>query len=290
MTQLPELEEYFTPPSLECIGRLRSYKPPPLPDFGIFPANKRAAVLVLLFELNKDGHLRVLLTTRSKSLRSHPGQTALPGGKVDASDESVIATALREANEEVSLPLQPVSDARTSHLTFLTTLRPFISLYKLLVTPVVVLLTHPDPNSILSKLSPNHGEVDHIFHHPLEALLDPDPSVVRALEVERDRFSNIGGEDWPYETEWYNTSDSKWINNAIYRMHRFRTTKTPIKGLTSDVLIYTAEVAFGRKASYARMAPGQLAFDDAIALALQDLDNNMVAAMRKEDRDRFINA
>jgi coenzyme A diphosphatase NUDT7 len=91
-------------------------------------------------------------------------------------------------------------------------------------------------------------------------------------------------------------------------MHRFRTTQTPIKGLTSDVLvshsyrpqglafihmvrqIYTAEVAFGRQTSYPRMAPGQLAFDDAIVLALKDLDNSMVAAMRKEDRERFINA
>lgn len=51
-------------------------------------------MLVLLFELNKDGHLRVLLTTRSKSLRSHPGQTALPGGKVDLSDKNIIATAV----------------------------------------------------------------------------------------------------------------------------------------------------------------------------------------------------
>lgn len=290
MSQPLELKEYFTPRSLECIERLRNYTPPHLPDFGVLPANKRAAVLVLLFELNKDGHLRVLLTTRSKSLRSHPGQTALPGGKVDASDENVIATALREANEEVSLPLPSDLDGRHSHLTFLTTLRPFLSLYKLLVTPVVVLLTHPDPYSIISQLAPNEGEVDHIFHHPLEALLDPDPKLVPALDPENNKFSVIGGEDWPYETEWYNTSDSKWINNAVYRMHRFRTTRTPIKGLTSDVLIYTAEVAFGRQTSYPRMAPGQLAFDDAISLALQDLDNNMVAAMRKEDRERFINA
>ena len=36
------------------------------------PRNKLAAVLVLLFE--KEGVLRVLLTTRSKTLRSHPGQ------------------------------------------------------------------------------------------------------------------------------------------------------------------------------------------------------------------------
>lgn len=110
---------------------------------------------------------------------------------------------LREANEEVSLPLPSTSLDEPSHLTFLTTLRPFISLYKLLVTPVVVLLTDPDPQSIISKLSPNAGEVDHIFHHPLEALLDPSPELNPVLSLESGSFSEVGGEDWPYETEWY---------------------------------------------------------------------------------------
>ena len=55
----------------------------------------RAAVLVLLYERKGHGGLRVLLTTRSKELRSHPGQTALPGGKVDQSDAGVIDTAVR---------------------------------------------------------------------------------------------------------------------------------------------------------------------------------------------------
>ena len=57
------------------------------------PREKKAAVLVLLYE--KDGNLRVLLTTRSKTLRAHPGQTALPGGKVDDTDKDVIETAVR---------------------------------------------------------------------------------------------------------------------------------------------------------------------------------------------------
>lgn len=48
------------------------------------PGGKLAAVLVLLYE--KDGELRVLLTTRSKKLRTHAGQTALPGGRVDEED------------------------------------------------------------------------------------------------------------------------------------------------------------------------------------------------------------
>lgn len=57
-----------------------------------YPSTKLAAVLVLLYE--KAGELRVLLTTRSKSLRAHPGQVALPGGKVDATDSDVFETAV----------------------------------------------------------------------------------------------------------------------------------------------------------------------------------------------------
>ena len=56
------------------------------------PKAKRAAVLVLLYE--KSDGLRVLLTTRAKTLRTHPGQTALPGGKMDDEDEDVVKTAV----------------------------------------------------------------------------------------------------------------------------------------------------------------------------------------------------
>lgn len=66
-----------------------------------YPTSKLAAVLILLYE--KSGQIRVLLTTRAKSLRSHPGQTALPGGKYDSSDADLIATA-------VSLSYLPTSE------------------------------------------------------------------------------------------------------------------------------------------------------------------------------------
>jgi hypothetical protein len=56
------------------------------------PSSRLAAVLVLLYE--RAGRIHVLLTTRSKELRSHPGQTALPGGKVDKEDGDVIETAV----------------------------------------------------------------------------------------------------------------------------------------------------------------------------------------------------
>jgi hypothetical protein len=56
---------------------------------------RQAAVLILLYE--KGGDLRVLLTTRSKNLRAHPGQTALPGGKMDDTDADAIVTAVSPA-------------------------------------------------------------------------------------------------------------------------------------------------------------------------------------------------
>jgi len=57
-----------------------------------FPRSRLAAVLVLLYE--DQGKLRVLLTTRSKALRTHAGQTALPGGRVDETDKNFVETAV----------------------------------------------------------------------------------------------------------------------------------------------------------------------------------------------------
>lgn len=65
-----------------------------------------ASVLVPLFI--RDGKVQVLLTVRSKHLRSHAGLVAFPGGHMDEDDQSVISTALREAEEETGLPAKDV--------------------------------------------------------------------------------------------------------------------------------------------------------------------------------------
>jgi 8-oxo-dGTP pyrophosphatase MutT (NUDIX family) len=59
-----------------------------------------AAVLVPLFE--EDGETRVILTVRSSQLRSHTGEVAFPGGRLDPG-ESVDDGARREAYEEIGL-------------------------------------------------------------------------------------------------------------------------------------------------------------------------------------------
>ncbi|KAK7691112.1 hypothetical protein QCA50_006215 [Cerrena zonata] len=212
------------------------------------PYSRFAAVLVLLYE--KNGELRVLLTTRAKTMRSHPGQTALPGGKVDDTDVDAIAAAYREANEEVGLPLN------SPHIHTLCQLRPFTSSSKLVVTPVVALLTDL---SLLDKLQRSENEVDRIFDHPLEAILDP-PLAAKEPLVE------LGSDDWFYKSSEFHGSDYHnwtdvtvpWLGNTGYRMHRFRASASPIKGLTAEILIMTASIAYNRLPTYEHFAPNQL--------------------------------
>ncbi|KAH9958579.1 NUDIX hydrolase domain-like protein [Russula dissimulans] len=229
-----------------CIQRLRDHEPEcgepehaHLGNDNQHTGTRPGAVLVLLYE--REGVLRVLLTTRSKELRSHPGQTALPGGRVDEGDGGAVDTALREANEEVALPL------RSPHVHVLCTLERFVSQYGVLVTPVVALL---DDVSVLEELRAAPGEVARIFDHPLEALLDPELARGEPLV-------SLGSEDWPYGMELHNYSDVPWLG-GMYRMHRFRSTASPVKGLTADILLAAAGIVYAREPVFQRWGAGQL--------------------------------
>ena len=64
-----------------------------------------AAVLVPLFE--RDGEVLVWLVRRPSTMRSHAGQVAFPGGKSDATDASLLDTALREATRSSASRARP---------------------------------------------------------------------------------------------------------------------------------------------------------------------------------------
>ena len=118
----------------------------------------QAAVLVPIIDDGKG--LRLLLTRRTDTVRSHKGQVAFPGGFVEPTDEDVIQAALREAHEEVALP--------PAHVEVLGLLDEFPTVTdKVAVTPVVGRVGQLPP------LVPQPDEVARIFTVPIEALKDP---------------------------------------------------------------------------------------------------------------------
>ena len=101
-------------------------------------------------------------------MRQHSGQVSFPGGRIDPTDASPEAAALREAHEEVGLA--------PDHAEILGRMRDFITGTGYRMTPVLALLT-PGFAEI-----PSPDEVEAVFQLPLAVLLDPGaPTRQRAL-------------------------------------------------------------------------------------------------------------
>src|SRR5947209_6989545 len=89
-----------------------------------------AAVLVALYL--DGGRMHAVFTKRREDMRRHPGEISFPGGRHDESDPDLLATALREAEEEIGLPrsavhvlgaLQPTPTIATGYAIY-----PFVGL------------------------------------------------------------------------------------------------------------------------------------------------------------------
>jgi 8-oxo-dGTP pyrophosphatase MutT (NUDIX family) len=65
-----------------------------------------AAVLVPLYR--SGGEFYAVFTKRRDDLRRHPGEISFPGGRYDEGERDLLATALREAEEEIGLPTDAV--------------------------------------------------------------------------------------------------------------------------------------------------------------------------------------
>jgi 8-oxo-dGTP pyrophosphatase MutT (NUDIX family) len=89
-----EVYESFSPVDLQT-GERRPRIPPPNADA------RRAAVLVPV--LLEKGDARLVYTVRKANLADHAGQISFPGGSSEPGDDSLLATALREAEEEIDL-------------------------------------------------------------------------------------------------------------------------------------------------------------------------------------------
>ncbi|OLO03118.1 MULTISPECIES: CoA pyrophosphatase [Salinicola] len=112
----------------------------------------------------------LLFTQRTAHLSQHAGQVAFPGGKREPEDIDLLATALRETQEEIALaPAQVEIIGRLSDV---------ISLYGLRVTPYVGLIA-PDLSLVAEP-----GEIETIFEVPLRLFIDDRRSHTDVIPVD----------------------------------------------------------------------------------------------------------
>lgn len=154
---LPPAAAALMPEVLDAGGR----RPLELPDGD--PAARSAAVLVLLHP-DTAGEARVVLIERTTYDGHHSGEVSFPGGKAEPGDPDPVATALREAAEEVALIPAEVD------LIVVGTLDPFwIPVSDFRVTPILALASRPPA------LAPRPEEVVAILQPPIARFLPDAP-------------------------------------------------------------------------------------------------------------------
>ncbi|KAK9265625.1 hypothetical protein L1049_021509 [Liquidambar formosana] len=182
------------------------------------PKSKRAAVLICLFE-GESGDLRVILTKRSSSLYSHSGEVALPGGKTEEGDADDIATAAREAKEEIGLD--------PSLVDVVTVLEPFVQKRGVTVVPVIGILF----DKKVFNPAPNAAEVEAIFDVPLEMFLKDENRRAEEREWMGDKYLL---QFFDYEAE-----NEKYV----------------IWALTAGILIRAASIVYQRPPAFLERKP-----------------------------------
>lgn len=157
---ITQIKKRFTEP---LPGRLAQYKMAHAvrKDHPPAPANARVAcVLPLLYP--REGQWHIVLIERMSTNKNdrHSGQISFPGGKLEPTDASLMAGALREAEEEVGINSQEVE-----------VLGQLTDLY----IPVSNFLVHPFVGKMdyQPEFEPQPSEVQSILEVPLKDLLNP---------------------------------------------------------------------------------------------------------------------
>jgi 8-oxo-dGTP pyrophosphatase MutT (NUDIX family) len=136
----------------ELLHRMRDYSPQP------FEIDERYPQAAVLMPITRSDEPEVVLTLRASGLSTHSGEVAFPGGRRDPEDVDLVATALREAEEEIGLPPGLVE--------VVGPLSTLVSRHGIAVTPYVGLV--PD----FVEYKPNDGEIAAVFAVPLAFFRD----------------------------------------------------------------------------------------------------------------------
>lgn len=159
---------------------------------------RTAAVLVPVLDLPEP---ELVLTLRAPHLAQHAGQVSFPGGSAEDYDDSAVATALREAFEEIGL--EPSSVTPVGFLDRFDT----ISDYRVL--PVVGLVKPP------ARWTLDPSEVAEVFTVPLSVALDARRYREQAAQRNQERFV-FHSLEWQGHVIWGLTA--AMLRNLMQRM------------------------------------------------------------------------
>jgi 8-oxo-dGTP pyrophosphatase MutT (NUDIX family) len=142
---------------------------------------RRAAVLIVLYDRAETAHL--LLTKRSDTVPSHPGQVSLPGGVVESHDPTARHAALRETEEEIGIP--PHALRVVGELDDVSTM-----VSGFIVRPFVAVMERP------VQATPSDAEVARILQVPVVDLLRADAALPADPATLALRYPLAGEDVW----------------------------------------------------------------------------------------------
>jgi 8-oxo-dGTP pyrophosphatase MutT (NUDIX family) len=164
------------------------------------PSTDLTPAAVLIPIVDRDSGPTILLTLRTAHLRDHAGQVSFPGGRCDPTDATPVATALREAQEEVGIDPRQVE--------VLGCLPDYVTGTGFRVTPVVGVVRPP------LDLKLDDFEVADVFEPPLEFLLDAANHQRHSIEV-RGAMREYWAMPWKTYYIWGATA------GMLVSLHRF---------------------------------------------------------------------
>jgi len=173
---------------------------------------KKYSILLLFIEKNDELHL--LFEVRSFTMRRQPGEVCFPGGRVDSDDDTACDAAVREAEEELGVSNESITDV----FSFGT----FVSPFGMTISIFVGFL---DPKA---DIKPNPAEVDEVFMVPVSHFLStpPDTHMINVEVKPEDSF--------PYDLI-ANGREYKWQAQQ-YKEYFYHYEGRVIWGLTARVL------------------------------------------------------
>jgi 8-oxo-dGTP pyrophosphatase MutT (NUDIX family) len=133
-----------------------------------YQAEALGAAVLAAFTLN-ESEPELILTQRSKIMRSHAGEVAFPGGKIERSDSTLLDTALRETHEEIGL--------HPEHVDVIGQIDAMHSRQGVKVQPLVGLV------DASLEFEPKTEELDSVFKVPVSLFYEPSAKITHSFEM-----------------------------------------------------------------------------------------------------------